>query len=688
MISKEKARENVAVVTAQLEEGVKNVFESTRYKEYLSCLSKFHKYSFNNVLLIYLQYPQASIVAGFNDWKNKHNRYVKKGEKAIRILAPIIEKQDVEVPIKDENGRVIEINGKALTEIKQKSIVYGFRPVSVFDISQTDGEPLHSLGQELTQGVENYEDIMKCIISLSPYPIRFQEINSGAKGYCSYSEEIIAIREGMSAAQTIKTALHEVAHAMLHNPKVVDTELTRAEKEVQAESVAFVVSNYLGIDTSDYSFDYVAVWSQNKELEDLKNSLDVIQKTSKEILTRLTEEYGDILQVQEVEYSADVEDLRNINEVTPSIEKAEIVTNIDEEHTPTQPRYSKEENEQIISRIKSDIRISDYAQKLGYTILRVGKYLSLKEHDSVRIDVSQNRFVRNSTGAKGSIIDFVMEFEKLDKTSAIRKLIEYGNITPNSPAPMAHVVNEIKKEMPLVLPQKDNSYRNVYAYLLKTRHISRDVVDSWKAQGLLYQDIHKNCVFVSYDKTGNPVFASLKGTNTSKSFAGDIEGCNYDICHFFNSGAKSLIVCEAVIDLMSVQTILLQNGRSLSDYNYLSLNGTSKVRSILHALKESPVNKVILAVDNDIAGETARLKLRELICDVNPDIQIIDYIPPNEKDWNEELVAQFQSKELKQDTLKKGISELQNEATTISEKLNQQNVNRSTSQNQEINQGE
>lgn len=643
-----KDNKNLDQVMELLQNGVKDVFTSEKYLNYLTMLSKFHNYSYNNVLLISLQNPNATLVAGYNDWVKKHHRYVKKGEKGIKIIAPSPYKKEVSVPVLDNNGNKVIVDGKPLME--QKTIqAMSFRTVSVFDVSQTDGEPLPQLLSELTDNVKNYNELFEAIKAYSEYPINFEDISGDIKGYCSYKDKRIAIKNGMSESQTIKTAIHETAHSHLHEPNPNDPiRDSRNIKEVQAESVAFVVSNYFGIDTSEYSFNYIAAWG-NLELNELKNSLSVIQKEAAAMINGIEEKYQELLKSreaelkianeQEVGYDKDADGLDDSRDssYTASIESSE-------QTLYDQPKYSKEENMRIIDDLKRSIPIQDYAQTLGFTVMSVGRYFTLKEHDSVRIDPDKNRFVQNSTGVKGSIIDFVMQFENTDKTTAIRRLLDYSGIhseLTNSRSNVNHKINrnDQTKNKKLSLPERAAHMKNVFAYLINTRKIDSKVVSSWVNNHNLYQDTHNNCVFVTYDKSGKPEFASQRGTNTSKTFKADISGSNYDTCHFINNNAKSLIITESVIDCMSVQTILQAHGRDLNNYNYLSLNGTTKVNALHNALSQSETSSVIIAVDNDSAGRVALDNIKSIVANTDKDIKVIEYLPKNEKDWNAELVA-------------------------------------------------
>ncbi len=267
-------REQVDEIMDQLEKGVAELFESNRFKEYLTCMSKFHNYSFNNTLLIAMQRPDATLVAGFSAWKDKHGRMVKKGEKGIRILAPYKYKVEVEPEHGDEEPNTIERTG--------------FKPAYVFDVSQTEGKELPSIAvNELSGDVNEYNKLFRALRIICPVAIDFEDINTGAKGYYNDSEKRIAINKGMSQVQTIKTLVHETAHAMLHSAeqKDEDHQSDRRTKEVEAESIAFTVCKKYGLDTEDYSFGYIAGWSSGKDTKELKASLERIKDTADKMIT-------------------------------------------------------------------------------------------------------------------------------------------------------------------------------------------------------------------------------------------------------------------------------------------------------------------------------------------------------------------------------------------------------------------
>lgn len=286
----------VKELTDKLEQGIKELFESDKYKEYLSTMSRFHNYSFNNVVLIAMQRPDARLIAGYNAWKNIHHRQVMKGEKAIKILAPapfkikvMQNKTDPETnkPVLDQNGEPV----REEVEIKKPA----YKVVNVFDVSQTEGKEIPAIGvSELQGNVEEYARLFNAIEKVSPVPVSFEQISSGAKGYYHLSDKRIAINEGMSELHNLKTLVHETAHARLHdidwdphNPKEQINRPDQRTREVQAESIAYVVCQHYGLDTSDYSFGYIAEWSSSRELGELKESLNTIRTSAAEMIAEI-----------------------------------------------------------------------------------------------------------------------------------------------------------------------------------------------------------------------------------------------------------------------------------------------------------------------------------------------------------------------------------------------------------------
>ena len=306
ILTSEKPAEKVKEITARLEQGVQAIFDSDRYKEFLTAMSKFHDYSLNNTILIAMQ--GGNLVMGFRQWEKEFDRHVKKGEKGIKIFAPapykvkkLVDKIDPETrkPMLDREGKVVK---------EEKEItVPAFKVITVFDISQTEGKEFPDLSvKPLLADVEQYEDFFAALEKASPVPIAFEQITNGANGYFSLTDKRIAIKEGVSELQAVKTAIHEIAHAKLHDvdlnaPPEQQNRVDRHTCEVEAESVAYTVCQHFGLDTSDYSFGYVAGWSSGKEMTELKASLETIQTTAKELITEIEGHFTELQQQRQAE---------------------------------------------------------------------------------------------------------------------------------------------------------------------------------------------------------------------------------------------------------------------------------------------------------------------------------------------------------------------------------------------------
>ena len=286
-------------IMQSLESGVEELFTSNRYKEFLKTMAKFHNYSFNNTMLIAMQRPDATLVTSYKNWQSM-GRQVMKGEKGITIIAPAPYKKMKEKEVLDENQRpIMGTDGKPKTEQVEVTVPH-FKAVTVFDIAQTSGEPIQTLAPELlTAAVQDFDSFMQAIQKISPVPIRFDEIDGNANGYYHNADKEIVIKKGLSESQTLKTAIHETAHAKLHDREIMESlglEKDRLTKEVEAESVAYCVCSSFGLDTSDYSFPYIAGWSSSRERKEMKTSMDVIRKTAGEMIDQLTEELEIILE--------------------------------------------------------------------------------------------------------------------------------------------------------------------------------------------------------------------------------------------------------------------------------------------------------------------------------------------------------------------------------------------------------
>ena len=318
MSEKQSNKERIKEITAGIEKGIMELFESDRYRNYLTTMSRFHRYSLNNVMLIHAQRPDATLVAGFSKWKNSFGRHVKKGEKGIQILAPTPYKIKVDKEKLDPDTKLpmLDDEGKPITEEKEVTIPM-FKVVSVFDVSQTDGKPLPQISFSLTGDVAQYEVFMEALRRTSQVPITIEPMEPGMDGYFHLEKQAIFLREGMSQVQTVCAAIHEMAHSRLHNYEkmteladdgitiLVPGEKDRNTEEVEAESISYAVCQYFGIETADNSFGYIATWSQGKELKELRASLETINKTSSELISGIEQHYREICKEQGIDLAAD-----------------------------------------------------------------------------------------------------------------------------------------------------------------------------------------------------------------------------------------------------------------------------------------------------------------------------------------------------------------------------------------------
>ena len=320
MADKTTNRERLQEITAGIEQGIKELFESEKYMRYLSVMSKFHRYSVNNTMLIYMQRPDATLVAGFNKWKNQFERHVKKGEHGITIIAPTPYKKKIEEMKRDPDTHapILDADGKAVMEEKEIEIPM-FRPVKVFDVSQTDGKPLPELATSLSGNVQNYEAFMEALRRSAPVPLSVEPMAANMDGYFSPDQQRIAIRAGMSEVQTVSAAVHEIAHSKLHNYAKAQEEAARAgdkeppkkkdrnTEEVEAESISYAVCQYYGIQTGENSFGYIANWSQGKELPELRASLETINKAAGELIADIDRHYKVICKERGIDLAAQSE---------------------------------------------------------------------------------------------------------------------------------------------------------------------------------------------------------------------------------------------------------------------------------------------------------------------------------------------------------------------------------------------
>ena len=303
---KQTNRERLKDITDSIERGIQELFQSDKYAAYLRTMSRFHKYSVNNTMLIYMQKPDATLVAGFNKWRDQFERNVTKGEKGIKIIAPTPFKKKIEEQKLDPDTKLpmLDADGKVIMEEKEIKIPM-FKPVTVFDVSQTQGKPLPQLASDLHGNVQNYEVFMEALRRASPVPIDFKPIRDGSDGFFSLDNQSITIREGMSEVQTVSAVVHEIAHSKLHNNVGAEQQKDRNTEEVEAESISFAVCAYYGISTGENSFGYIATWSKGKELKELRESLETINKTSSELITDIDRHYAQIMKEREAEVTVE-----------------------------------------------------------------------------------------------------------------------------------------------------------------------------------------------------------------------------------------------------------------------------------------------------------------------------------------------------------------------------------------------
>ena len=324
MADKPTNRERLQQITAGIEQGIKELFESEKYMRYLSVMSRFHRYSVNNTMLIYMQKPDATLVAGYNKWKNQFERHVKRGEHGITIIAPTPFKKKIEEQKLDPDTKapILDAEGKAVVEEREVEIPM-FRPVKVFDVSQTDGKPLPELASTLSGNVQNYEAFMEALRRSAPVPLSVEPMAANMDGFFSPDQQRIAIRAGMSEVQTVSAAVHEIAHSKLHNYAKAQEEAARAgdkeppkkkdrnTEEVEAESISYAVCQYYGIQTSENSFGYIANWSQGKELPELRASLETINKAAGELIADIDRHYKVICKERGIDLTAAPEPQRD-----------------------------------------------------------------------------------------------------------------------------------------------------------------------------------------------------------------------------------------------------------------------------------------------------------------------------------------------------------------------------------------
>ena len=373
--SRDKRADELHQITDKLEKGVKDVFQSDKYKQFLNVMAKFPRYSVNNTMLIMMQRPDAQLCQSFTGWKQM-GRYVKKGEKGISILAPAPYKIEREQTKLDDKGRpVYDTDGEPVKE-KVEVTIRAFKVVKTFDLAQTDGKELPTIGpNELVGSIDGYPKLLQALQEISPVPVSFELIDGGAKGYYNLENKSIVIQDGMSEVQTIKTLLHEMAHQKLHDKDTVPEakDITRNGKEVEAESVAYVVCQHYGINTSDYSFSYVAGWSEGKETPELKASLDKIRQTASEFIYQIDQRMEVLMAEKEQVQEAAKPENPFVQELVDKItERAKELGFI-----PVTPEPQENVKKSVKSKLKANTEKVEQA-------LKRNKSAKVKEETSVR----------------------------------------------------------------------------------------------------------------------------------------------------------------------------------------------------------------------------------------------------------------------------------------------------------------
>ncbi|MFI3326000.1 MAG: DUF4316 domain-containing protein [Clostridia bacterium] len=489
--SKDKLKE----ITDSIETGIQNLFESDKYKQYLKTMSKFHHYSTNNVILISLQNPDATLVAGFQKWKKTFSRNVKKGEKAIKIIAPTpyIIKEEREKLDPATKNPIIGYNGKIETEEIEKEISM-FRVVSVFDVSQTDGKEIPTLINTLTGDVAQYDTFMEAIKQTAPVPISFETMSNDIDGYFHLVDKRIAIRDNMSEVQTVSAAIHEMAHSLLHNlQKQAEVKKDRNTEEVEAESISYAVCNYYGIETSDNSFGYIANWSKGKDLKELKASLETINNTSSQIITGIDKHFNELVKHQAINKQND-----NVAKFTDT------VVSLKSNENPL-----KNVN---LSKIVSTVKYSDIASEF------VKSSRLFKD--------TEMPLYTNSDGEKfvfgfGNLGNATTVWNYLDKTNNdytnIAHISDNGELkllVENLPDTAKEVLEEKAKEI-CAKSDKEKSYYKPY---LDITDIKREALGDYDFEEVNFLQIYLDEVVLKYDISETQVIDFVIEGITDKHF--------------------------------------------------------------------------------------------------------------------------------------------------------------------------
>lgn len=695
--SAEDQQVKVKEITDQLEAGLKALFEGDNYRQYLNTMSKFHNYSFNNTLLIALQKPDATYVAGIKSWNRHFGRSVNKGETGIKIFAPApykVKKEEEEID-KETGLPVLDKDGNPV--IKEVEItIPAFKVVSVFDVSQTNGRALPTIGvEELNGDVKDYEKLLSVLREISPVPIKFEEINTGSHGFYHQVNKDITIKEGMSEVQTVKTAIHEIAHAMLHDRDLSDAQQkNKNTREVEAESIAYTVCQHFGLDTSDYSFGYIAGWGTNTELTELKASLETIRQTASQIISSIEEKYLGIEKENVQDKSAEVggevvpkaaekpknnniignTDYKDIKDKQYVKAPASLTQYVEEflkaENIPysglkgkagTTFTVSKENftelqnfvddmklSQKVINENKSKndrvskseieraeiVNLPQFLMSQGVELKRVGKEYIMKEHDSVHIYDNtygeKGKWFRFSENVGGGNIDFCEKFLGMSFKEAVEALNGGRDISYEPPQRNTAEVSKPPEKHEINIKENADSKRAI-AYLTKTRGIDYNIVAELLKSGKLVQEEKTgNAVFLIKDENNVTVGAEKIGTSTENRFKG-IEAGTAEGYGFEIVRGKGENA-YFFESAVDMLSFMQLNSDKLDNARLVSMMGVKP--SIVEAVMQRNnilSENVRICSDNDKAGNKFAKSLQEKYP------QMKRLIPPDLKDWNDQL---------------------------------------------------
>ncbi|MFV0527192.1 MAG: DUF3991 domain-containing protein [Lachnospiraceae bacterium] len=625
--------------------------------EFLSFSSRFYNYSVRNSMLIHSQAPYATFVGSFDFWKSK-GASIQKGSKGIKILSPaqkIILKIDGDnVPLSEATKEQRAAYRAGSIEGEKKTV---FKIGNVFDISQTnfpksEYPKLYHMGVYSGQHAAIAKGLVDFSQEILQVPVAVLDLQSiSLRGAYYPVENKIQLSDKLESTALLSTLAHELGHAVLHGNPGSRTKST-ALKEFEADAFSIMVESHYGIPLTDsrkqHLSDHYKTLESKAQAKGEEPQLEAVLGNVHKIFTSHIQQMEQSIQP----YLSVVQDQVAIDERAKAKEKgAQTMTK--GAYQDASRHYSRQE---AIEAMKREIQIVDYAQTLGLTPVRVGRYYSLREYDSVRIDPDRNCFFRNSSGRSGSIIDFVMEFQTQgDLHEALREL------TPRlyDPTQTDYLTKEERQAVQregntpvqepavkgLELPQRGENMKRVFAYLTKSRYVDPDIVQDFVDRKQLYQDTRGNCVFVARDEAGAANFACFRGTLTEKRFLGDVKGSDYSKDFYIQNGSKELIVTESVIDAMSVMSILKAQGKEYKEYDYLALTGTGKYESLFNHLEERPMEHVLLALDADAAGFETAKKLSSRLLEESK-AQVTFHVPGTAKDWNEQLIAGFRKMEV------------------------------------------